>query len=93
SEPLSVTGLTGTEGTSAVVAILTGTTKALSITFASTSVVRPIFTDDYEIVDVDGWKRISEKRTRKNGPKPSTEWKSVKRQSQNRSQRPKSQSQ
>ncbi|GJS40900.1 hypothetical protein Tco_0565943 [Tanacetum coccineum] len=54
SEPLSVTALTGTEGTSAVVAIPAGTTTALSVTFASTSVVRPISTDDYEIVHVDG---------------------------------------
>ncbi|GJT34822.1 gypsy type transposase [Tanacetum coccineum] len=54
SEPLSVTDLTGTEGTSAVVAIPAGTTTALSVTFASTSVVRPISTDDYEIVHVDG---------------------------------------
>ncbi|GKC87998.1 hypothetical protein Tco_1148647 [Tanacetum coccineum] len=54
SEPLSVTALTGTEGTSAVVAIPAGTTTTLSVTFASTSVVRPISTDDYEIVHVDG---------------------------------------
>ncbi|GJW19440.1 hypothetical protein Tco_0026876 [Tanacetum coccineum] len=50
SEPLSVTALTGTEGTSAVVAVPAGTTTALSVTFASASVVRPISTDDYEIV-------------------------------------------
>ncbi|GKG36449.1 hypothetical protein Tco_0444127, partial [Tanacetum coccineum] len=54
SEPLSVTALTGTDGTSAVVAIPTGTTTALSVTFASTGVVRLIFTDDYEIVQADG---------------------------------------
>ncbi|GJZ76623.1 hypothetical protein Tco_0641295, partial [Tanacetum coccineum] len=54
SEPLSVMALTDTEGTSAVVAIPAGTTMALSVTFASTSVVRPISTDDYEIVHVDG---------------------------------------
>ncbi|GKB84940.1 hypothetical protein Tco_0957212 [Tanacetum coccineum] len=54
SEPLSVMALTGTEGTSAVVAIPAGTTTSLSVTFASTSVVRPISTDDYEIVHVDG---------------------------------------
>ncbi|GJY35649.1 hypothetical protein Tco_0421027 [Tanacetum coccineum] len=52
--PLSVTDLTGTEGTSAVVAIPAGNTMALSVTFASTSVVRPISMDDYEIVHVDG---------------------------------------
>ncbi|GJT19654.1 hypothetical protein Tco_0878360 [Tanacetum coccineum] len=50
--------LTGTEGTSAggtlaVIAILAGTSTALSVTFASTSVVRPISTDDYEIVHAD----------------------------------------
>ncbi|GKF34596.1 hypothetical protein Tco_0107796, partial [Tanacetum coccineum] len=54
SEILSVTALTGTEGTSAVVAIPTRTTTALSVTFASTSVVLPISTNDYEIVHVDG---------------------------------------
>ncbi|GJS00855.1 hypothetical protein Tco_0317363 [Tanacetum coccineum] len=60
SEPLSVTALTGTEGTSAVVAIPAGTTTALSVTFAFTSVVRPISTDDYEIVHVDGQRGESE---------------------------------
>ncbi|GJV41089.1 hypothetical protein Tco_1419529 [Tanacetum coccineum] len=54
SEPLSVTALTGTESTSAVVAAPAGTTTALSVTFASASVVRPISTDDYEVVQVDG---------------------------------------
>ncbi|GJT98966.1 hypothetical protein Tco_1094484 [Tanacetum coccineum] len=54
SEPLSVAALTGTESTSAVVAAPTGTTTALSVTFASASVVRPISTDDYEVVQVDG---------------------------------------
>ncbi|GJX42812.1 hypothetical protein Tco_0257802 [Tanacetum coccineum] len=54
SEPLSVTALTGTEGTSAIVAIPAGTTTTLSVTFASASVVRPISTDDYEVVQVDG---------------------------------------
>ncbi|GJT30704.1 hypothetical protein Tco_0910979 [Tanacetum coccineum] len=54
SEPLFVTALTSTEGTSAVVAILAGTTTALSVTFASASVIRPISTYDYEIVQVDG---------------------------------------
>ncbi|GKC45258.1 hypothetical protein Tco_1062980, partial [Tanacetum coccineum] len=46
-------GLTATEGTLAVVAIPAGTTTTLSVTFASASVVRPISTDDYEIVHVD----------------------------------------
>ncbi|GJV93963.1 hypothetical protein Tco_1541776 [Tanacetum coccineum] len=54
SEPLSVAALTGTESTSTVVAAPAGTTKALSVTFASASVVRPISTDDYEVVQVDG---------------------------------------
>ncbi|GJT42088.1 hypothetical protein Tco_0941953 [Tanacetum coccineum] len=54
SEPLSVTALTGTESTSAVVAAPAGTTTALLVTFASTSIVRPISTDDYEVVQVDG---------------------------------------
>ncbi|GJV38123.1 hypothetical protein Tco_1410600 [Tanacetum coccineum] len=54
SEPLSVATLTGTESTSAVVAVPTGTTTALSVTFASASVVRPISTDDYEVLQVDG---------------------------------------
>ncbi|GJY99302.1 zinc finger, C6HC-type containing protein [Tanacetum coccineum] len=40
--------------TSAVVAAPAGTTTALSVTFASASVVRPISTDDYEVVQVDG---------------------------------------
>ncbi|GJT94994.1 hypothetical protein Tco_1090512 [Tanacetum coccineum] len=53
SEPLSVTDLTGTEGTSTIVVVPTGTTTALSITFASASVVRLISTDDYEVVQVD----------------------------------------
>ncbi|GJV54734.1 gypsy type transposase [Tanacetum coccineum] len=53
-DPLSVTALTGTEGTSAVVTIPAGTTMALSVTFASASVVRPISIDNYEIVQVDG---------------------------------------
>ncbi|GJZ05073.1 hypothetical protein Tco_0538348 [Tanacetum coccineum] len=54
SEPLSVMDLTGTESTSAVVAAPAGTTTTLSVTFASASVVRPISTDDYEVVQVDG---------------------------------------
>ncbi|GKC57174.1 hypothetical protein Tco_1084772 [Tanacetum coccineum] len=54
SESLSVTALTGTESTLAVVAAPAGTTTALSVTFASASIVRPISTDDYEVVQVDG---------------------------------------
>ncbi|GJX36961.1 hypothetical protein Tco_0250264 [Tanacetum coccineum] len=40
--------------TSAVVAALAGITTALSVTFASASVVRPISTNDYDVVQVDG---------------------------------------
>ncbi|GJV76007.1 hypothetical protein Tco_1507591 [Tanacetum coccineum] len=54
SEPLSVAALTGTEGISAAIPIPAGTTTALSATFASTTVIRPISTDDYEIVHADG---------------------------------------
>ncbi|GJR45714.1 gypsy type transposase [Tanacetum coccineum] len=53
-DPLSVMDLIGTEGTSAIVVVPARTTTALSITFASASVVRPISTDDYEVVQVDG---------------------------------------
>ncbi|GJY40145.1 hypothetical protein Tco_0427415 [Tanacetum coccineum] len=48
------TALTGTESTSAVVDVPAETTTALSVTFSSASVVRPISTDDYEVVQVDG---------------------------------------
>ncbi|GJW36404.1 hypothetical protein Tco_0059324 [Tanacetum coccineum] len=54
SETLSVTALTGTEGTSAIVVVPAGTTTTLSVTFASASVVRPISTDDYEVLQVVG---------------------------------------
>ncbi|GJS45514.1 putative gypsy type transposase [Tanacetum coccineum] len=53
-DPLSVAALTGTESTSAVAAAPAGTSTALSVTFASASVVRPISTDDYEVVQLDG---------------------------------------
>ncbi|GKG05089.1 hypothetical protein Tco_0315476, partial [Tanacetum coccineum] len=51
---VSVTALTGTESTSAVVAVPAGTTTTLSVTFSSASVVRPISIDYYEVVQVDG---------------------------------------
>ncbi|GJT23266.1 hypothetical protein Tco_0893203, partial [Tanacetum coccineum] len=54
SEPLSVTALTGTEGTSNVIPATADTTTALSVTFASASSIPPISTDDYEVVHVDG---------------------------------------
>ncbi|GKE59832.1 hypothetical protein Tco_1510199 [Tanacetum coccineum] len=54
SEPLSITALTGTEGTSDVMLVTTDTTTALSVTFASTSSIPPISIDDYEVVHADG---------------------------------------
>nr|GEU96774.1 retrovirus-related Pol polyprotein from transposon TNT 1-94 [Tanacetum cinerariifolium] len=51
SEPLSVTDLTGTEGTSNVIITTVDTTTALSGTFASASLIS---TDDYEIVHAKG---------------------------------------
>ncbi|GKA99678.1 hypothetical protein Tco_0827672 [Tanacetum coccineum] len=53
SELLFVTALTGTEDTSAVEDIPAGTTTTLFVTFASTSVVRPIFTDNVDNVDLN----------------------------------------
>ncbi|GJW38238.1 hypothetical protein Tco_0064083 [Tanacetum coccineum] len=50
-EPLSIAALEGTAGTSGTVP---DTTTALSVTFASTSTIPPISTDDYEIVHTDG---------------------------------------
>ncbi|GKD56713.1 hypothetical protein Tco_1290100 [Tanacetum coccineum] len=50
SEPLSVTALEGTEGTSGVAP---GTTTALSTTFVSASTVPSLFIDDYEITGAD----------------------------------------
>ncbi|GKB17799.1 hypothetical protein Tco_0851722, partial [Tanacetum coccineum] len=54
SEPLSITALTGTKGTSDVMPATADTTMALSVTFASASSIPPIFTDDYEVVHADG---------------------------------------
>ncbi|GJV73946.1 hypothetical protein Tco_1493941 [Tanacetum coccineum] len=53
SEPLSVTALTGTEGTSDVMPATADTTTALSVTFAFASSVPPISTVDYEVVHAD----------------------------------------
>ncbi|GKB62317.1 hypothetical protein Tco_0918503 [Tanacetum coccineum] len=50
-EPLSSTALKGTEGTSG---IAPETTTTLSVTFASTSSIPPISTDDYDVVHTDG---------------------------------------
>ncbi|GKG29992.1 hypothetical protein Tco_0419890 [Tanacetum coccineum] len=47
--------MTGTKSTSAIVAVPAGTTTALSVTFSSASVIRPISTDDYEVIQVDGY--------------------------------------
>ncbi|GJY17228.1 hypothetical protein Tco_0388719 [Tanacetum coccineum] len=54
SKPLSVTALTGTEGTSNLIPATVDTTTALSVTFASASSIPPISTDDYEVVHADG---------------------------------------
>ncbi|GKE21805.1 hypothetical protein Tco_1433317 [Tanacetum coccineum] len=53
SEPLSATALTGTEGTSGVKPATADTTTTMSIVIASTSTVRPISIDDYEVVGTD----------------------------------------
>ncbi|GJT89770.1 hypothetical protein Tco_1078615 [Tanacetum coccineum] len=50
AEPLSIDALEGTAGTSGTTP---GTTTALFVTFASTSTISPISTDDYEIVHTD----------------------------------------
>ncbi|GJS48501.1 hypothetical protein Tco_0598622 [Tanacetum coccineum] len=50
-EPLSITALESAAGTSGTVP---DTTTALSVTFASTSTIPPISTDDYEIMHTDG---------------------------------------
>ncbi|GKB75207.1 hypothetical protein Tco_0942102 [Tanacetum coccineum] len=50
AEPLSIAALEGTADTSGTTP---GTTTALSVTFASTSTIPPISTDDFEIVRTD----------------------------------------
>ncbi|GKD37557.1 hypothetical protein Tco_1257764 [Tanacetum coccineum] len=49
SEPLSITALTGTEGTSKVMYVTTAITTTLFVTSASSSFIYPISTDDYEV--------------------------------------------
>nr|GEY12464.1 hypothetical protein [Tanacetum cinerariifolium] len=51
AEPFSTAALTGTKGTSDTAL---GTTTSLSTTFISASFIHPIFTDDYEVVRLDG---------------------------------------
>ncbi|GJV94320.1 hypothetical protein Tco_1545897 [Tanacetum coccineum] len=53
AEPLSVTALTGMEGTSNVIPATSDTTAALSITFASAITIAPISVYDYEVVSTD----------------------------------------
>ncbi|GJV58358.1 hypothetical protein Tco_1459363 [Tanacetum coccineum] len=53
SEPLSVVDLEGTEGTSGAAPDTVDPTTALSIVVASTSTVRPISIDDYEVTGAD----------------------------------------
>ncbi|GJV22382.1 hypothetical protein Tco_1371402 [Tanacetum coccineum] len=53
SEPLSAVALEGMEGTSGSAPGTANTTTALSIIVASTSIVRPISIDDYEVTGVD----------------------------------------
>nr|GFA90589.1 cleavage/polyadenylation specificity factor, 25kDa subunit [Tanacetum cinerariifolium] len=53
SEPLPAVVLIGTEGTSNVVSATSGATTTLSITFASASIIAPIFVDDYEVLDAE----------------------------------------
>ncbi|GKG39185.1 hypothetical protein Tco_0463330 [Tanacetum coccineum] len=54
SEPLSAVALEGTEGTSGGAPGTADTTMALSIVVASTSIIRPISIDDYEVTRADG---------------------------------------
>ncbi|GJX90910.1 hypothetical protein Tco_0344236 [Tanacetum coccineum] len=53
AEPLSITALIGTKGTSNVIPATAETTTALSITFASASTIAPISVYDYEVVGTD----------------------------------------
>ncbi|GJV22383.1 hypothetical protein Tco_1371403 [Tanacetum coccineum] len=53
SEPLSAVALEGTEGTSGGALGTADTTTAVSIVVASTSIVRPISIDDYEVTGVN----------------------------------------
>ncbi|GKB53980.1 hypothetical protein Tco_0904733 [Tanacetum coccineum] len=53
AEPFSSTVLIGVKGTSDTVPSTVSTTTALSITFASASLIAPISIDDYEVVGTD----------------------------------------
>nr|GEY54959.1 reverse transcriptase domain-containing protein [Tanacetum cinerariifolium] len=53
AEPFSTVALRGTRGTSDNVPVTTDTTTALSMVVASTSTVRPISIDDYEVAGTD----------------------------------------
>nr|GEV01206.1 hypothetical protein [Tanacetum cinerariifolium] len=53
AEPFSTAVLTGTEGTSDTAVVTVDTTMVISITFASTSTISPIFIDDYEVMGAD----------------------------------------
>ncbi|GKA62174.1 hypothetical protein Tco_0761693, partial [Tanacetum coccineum] len=55
-EPLSSAALEGTKGTSGT---SLETAMALSVTFASTSSIPPIFTNDYDVVHADGQESTS----------------------------------
>nr|GEX36705.1 nonaspanin [Tanacetum cinerariifolium] len=52
-EPFSTVALEGTGGTSNTEPVTIDTTTALSMVVASTSTVRPIFIDDYEVAGMD----------------------------------------
>ncbi|GKF23719.1 hypothetical protein Tco_0076041, partial [Tanacetum coccineum] len=54
SEPLSVQNLISAASTSASIPAATGTTTALSTTFASARSIPPITVEDYEIIHSDG---------------------------------------
>ncbi|GKC08863.1 gypsy type transposase [Tanacetum coccineum] len=60
SEPLSITALIGTEGTSEVMPVTTATTTALSVTSASASFIYPISMDDYEVAPAAGQEGVGE---------------------------------
>nr|GEU33033.1 hypothetical protein [Tanacetum cinerariifolium] len=53
SEPLSVTSLMGTEGTSNVMPTTADITTTLSATLASAIIIAPISVDDYEVMGMD----------------------------------------
>ncbi|GKE90424.1 hypothetical protein Tco_1567899, partial [Tanacetum coccineum] len=54
AEPLYAADPISTEGTSDIVSAAANTTTALSTTFSSTSTVRPITIEDYEIIGTNG---------------------------------------